>query len=277
MPIQQLQLHGQARISILYACQPLSGTTPVFKVSPNSTIPYGYTSNNSRKVAGFHCLCVAAGTISGHPATGYLAGDIIPNSVWDLKLKPASNPEGMAYISSLGVWVDIYLASGTSTSTVSVNGGTISDTRTWLDFVDDGAAVKKRLLKDYEFQVAADGSNQMTNITGSADPGTTTGHVDTASRRMISSYFLEDCCGAMWQWLEDQSATPGSVGWTTLPGSKGSIYTYGDAKLRGGRLLGHWDGCRFAGAGCVLLSLECEFGYRCAVCCAEPGKIGGYI
>lgn len=101
--------------------------------------------------------------------------------------------------------IDIYLASGTGASTTSVNGGTISDTRTWMDFVDDGYAVKKRLLDDAEFQMIATGSNEETNITGSADPVTTSGHVNTASRRMISNIGCEDCTGAMWQWLKDQS------------------------------------------------------------------------
>ena len=47
------------------------------------------------------------------------------------------------------------------------------------------------------------GANQGTNITGSADPNTTTGHVDTASRRMISNIGCEDTCGAYWQWGSD--------------------------------------------------------------------------
>jgi len=71
--------------------------------------------------------------------------------------------------------------------------------------VDDGGAVGKKLLDDTEFQLAAEGSNMQTNIVGNADPVTTGGHVDTAGRRMISNIGLEDCCGAMWQWLLDQS------------------------------------------------------------------------
>jgi hypothetical protein len=97
------------------------------------------------------------------------------------------------------------MASGTGASTLSANGGTISDARDWNDFVDDGGAVGKRMLNDPEFQLAAEGSNQKTNIAGSADPVTTGGHSDTASRRMISNIGLEDCCGALSQWLSDQS------------------------------------------------------------------------
>ncbi|MEW6118436.1 MAG: hypothetical protein AB1553_16310, partial [Nitrospirota bacterium] len=212
----------------VYACQPGSGTVPTLKLSANSTVPSGYTADNSRKIGGFHCLCVAVGTISGHTLTGFVAGDILPASIWDLKHKPKfANPEGMVFSQAANLWVDIYLASGTGTNTKSAYGATISDTRNWMDFVDDGGAVSKRLLTDTEFQLIAAGSNEETNITGSADPVTAGGHSDTAARRMISNIGCEDCCGVMWQWLLDQTYYPyGSTGyWGNLPGGKGSIYT----------------------------------------------------
>jgi hypothetical protein len=188
----------------VYACQQ-GGSSPKLVLSANSTVPTGYTANNSRKIAGFHCLCVAVGTISGHALTGFVAGDILPESMWDLSFRPACSPEGMAYDAKSDLWVDIYLASGTGASTASAYNATITDSRNWMDFVDDLGAVGKRLLTDPEFQLAASGSNEETNIAGSADPVTTGGHVDTAARRMISSIGLEDCCGVMWQWLQDQS------------------------------------------------------------------------
>ena len=191
----------------VYACQPAptNKDNPVFLISANSTFPDGYTADNSRNVGGFHCLCVAVGTIAGHTLTDYVAGDILPQSVWDILHRPVSSTVGMVYSSALDKWVDIYLASGTGASTTSVNGGTISDTRDWMSFVDDGHAVKKRLLTDHEFQSAAAGCNEETNITGSSDPVTTTGHVDTAARRMISNIGCEDMTGVMSQWLLDQS------------------------------------------------------------------------
>jgi len=187
----------------VYACN--SAGTLVFKISLASTYPAGFTAATSRKIGGFHTLCVAVGTIAGHTLTGYLANEILPQSVWDLKHRPRSNPEGMVYSEAISKWVDIYLASGTGTSTASVYNATISDIRNWMDFVDDGGAVKKRLLDDTEFQLIAEGSNQQTNISGSADPVTTGGRSDTAARRMISNIGCEDCAGAMWQWLIDQS------------------------------------------------------------------------
>lgn len=168
------------------------------------------------------------------------------------------------------IWVAIYLASGTGSSTASANGAEITDTRSWMDFVDDFAAIGCRMLEDDEFQAIAAGSNEETNIAGSADPVTTGGHLNTAGRRMISNIGCEDCCGAMWQWLRTQSyrfdaaanhthqvevsgeaetATSGNpsvdvapaFAYYTLPGAKGSLYkqgTYGDVKLLGG---GAWS------------------------------------
>ena len=70
---------------------------------------------------------------------------------------------------------------------------------------------KKRLPWVREFRVFSVGSNQSTNIKGSADVNTTGGHSDTAGRRMISDFGIEDCCGFLWQWCSDVgSATTGS-------------------------------------------------------------------
>jgi len=187
----------------VYACN--NSGTLVFRVSLASTFPAGFSAETSRKIGGFHTLCADVGTISGHPLSGFVAGDILPDSVWDLKHRPVSEPAGMVYVDAIDKWVDIYLPSGTGVNTKSVFGGVISDGRNWMDFVDDGGAVKKRLLIDMEFQLAASGSNEGTVIAGSADPVTTGGHSDTASRRMISKYGIEDMCGAMYQWLLDQS------------------------------------------------------------------------
>jgi hypothetical protein len=224
-------------------------------ISANSTVPTGYTSANSRKVAGFHCLCADVGIISGHPLSGFVAGDILPAGVWDLDHLPVCSPEGMVYAEQLGLWVDIYLMSGTGASTQSAYGATITDSRDWMDFTDDLAAVGKRMLTDAEFQVSAALSNEKTNITGSADPVTTGGHIDTAGRRMISGLGNEDMCGVMNQWLSDQSYKNddpygGGFAWCSLPGNKGSLYRQGgsgDVKLLAG---GDWSNGSACGSRC---------------------------
>lgn len=237
----------------VYACT--DGTTLSFKISANSTVPTGFDAAHSRKIGGFHTLCVAVGTIGGHTLTAYAQTDVLPQSIWDLKHRArCGNNAGMVYDTKSGVWVDIYLASGTGASTASVNGGTISDTRNWMDFVDDGGAVGKRLMTDPEFQKAAAGSNEETNITGSADPGITTGHTDTAARRMISNIGCEDMCGVMQQWLQDQSwrpdGTAAQFGWYDVAGAKGSLYitnNIGDTKLLAG---GTWGDAAACGSRC---------------------------
>ena len=84
--------------------------------------------------------------------------------------------------------------------------------------------MNKRPATDYEFIVFAEGSNQKTNIYGSAapNPKIAGGHLDTAGKRMISIYFVEECCGYLWQWL-DEIAPVGGSGWSS----------YGDGDKRG--------------------------------------------
>ncbi len=190
----------------IYACDD-SGTLALL-LSANSTYPDGYGDTTSRKIGGFHCLCADVGTISGHTLSGYMAGDILPASVWDLKHRPVCDPAGMVFSETAKLWVDIYLASGTGSSTASVYGGTASVSRNWMDFVDDMGAVGKRLLTNYEFQLIAAGSNEETNIAGSAlptDGNGVGGHVDTNGRAMISYCGCWECCGYLWQWIQEHN------------------------------------------------------------------------
>lgn len=201
----------------IYACAS-NNSEPAFVLSMNHDAPDGYTMENSRKIGGFHCLCADVGSIEGHNLNGYLAGDILPASVWDLLHRPRCAPEGMVYIDVADVWMDIYLLSWNGSELVSINAGTIADgtsVKPW-----HGEAMLEQLMKQNkrlpwraEFQMAAKGSNEQTNIQGSSDPITTGGHVDTSGRRMISNYGLEDTCGVLWQWLMDLGFAGGS-GWT---------------------------------------------------------------
>jgi len=193
----------------IYACVPSDGTEPDFILSANSTVPTGYTATDSRKIGGFHCLAVAVGTISGNTLTGYVVGDILPATPWDLKHRAVSENEGMSYISGCGIWMDIYLPSWNGSKLVSVYGGTVADGASSKKFHGEAFAeafgkIGKRLVRRDEFICAMKGSNEQTNIKNSTDPNTTGGHVDTANRRMISNYGIEDGCGAYWQWAEDQ-------------------------------------------------------------------------
>jgi hypothetical protein len=254
---------------IVYACDNAGVIT--FKSSLNSTYPScndsegnAYTADNTRKVAGFHTLCLDVGTISGHDLTGYETYDILPKSIWDLKHRPVCESSGMVFDEAINKWVDIYLASSTGANCASVYGATISDTRNWMDFVDDGHAVKKRLLHDEEFQSVMAGSNEETNIFISADPVTTGAHMDTEARRMISNIGCEDGAGIVYQWLLTPSyylrtATITDVGWYTLPGNKGSVYC-------------HKDGSGYLNVTQLLAGVDWSDG----AACGSRGRIAGY-
>ena len=195
-----------------------SGTEPDFVLSLNSTVPTGYTAENSRKIGGFHCLCKDVGIIEGHALSGYVAGDILPATRWDLEHRPKGNPEGFAYEELTDCWIAIYLPSWDGTKLGSVYNGVIADgssAKKWHGeaFYEQFVKQGMRLVWRHEFQMGAKGSNEQTNIQGSSDPNTAGGHVDTAGRRMISNIGLEDCCGVLWQFSMDLGFAGGS-GWT---------------------------------------------------------------
>ena len=202
----------------IYACIPSSGRAVDILLSANSTYPTGKTAANSRKIGGFHCLGVSVGTISGHTLTGYLQGDILPMSVWDLLHRPSCAPEGMVYNPGIGHWVDIYLAGIASGELVSRYGvahqtGATTEKFHPYKFSQWFGRIGKRLLTQHEFQSCSLGSNQGTNITGSADPTNTGGYNDTASRRMISNIGCESCCGVLWQWGEGDGGGQSAAEW----------------------------------------------------------------
>ena len=189
-----------------------------FLLSTNSTVPSGYEATESRRIGGFHCLCASVGAISGHKLDGAQAGEILPNSVWDLLHRPISEPEGMVWVDAIGKWVDIYLASWDATNSCLIskyNAGTADGTSTVKfhgeKFVEELGLVNKHLPMRDDFVVFAKGSNENTNITSSVDAANTGGHVDTGNRRMISDYGIEDCCGFLWQWVSDIVSYDGST------------------------------------------------------------------
>lgn len=201
----------------IYACQ---GTNYIPKIvlSNNSTVPENYTALTSRKIGGFHCECADVGTISNHPLSGYVAGDILPASVWDLHHRPISAPEGMVFTGR--IWVDIYLPSWDGSKLVSEYNNVICDGAgayplTGTGFAETFAKINKRLLSYDEMSTIAKGIEEGVNIKNSADPNTTGGHVSTTGRRMISNIGCEDCTGVLWQWLSDLFGQGFTSGWVT--------------------------------------------------------------
>ena len=226
-------------------------------ISASSITPTGYTYGTCRKIGGFHCLCADVGTITNHSLTGFLAGDILPMSIWDQVNRPTCSPEGMVRHPLLPWWCDIYLQSGTGKDSGSFFGENFTATRNWMDFTDDLAAVGKQMLSDQLFATFASGSNEKTNIVGSANPVTGGGHVDTANRRMVSDVGVEDACGVIYQWIDEQrgqirglpdTGDP-AFAYYTLPGNKGSMYIQGNNDVA---LLasGLWNSGAYCGSRC---------------------------
>lgn len=222
----------------IYACKPqdISSTEPIFILSLNSTVPTGYTASSSRKIGGFHCLCADVGTIDGHTLSGYVTGDILPASIWDLLHRPKGDSEGLAYDEVSECWLSIYQLSWNGTKLVSVYNGVIADgtsIKKWHGeaFIEQLMNQKMRLPWRHEFQMAAKGSNEGTGIKNAADPNTTGGHVDSNNRRMISNIGLEDCCGCSWQWAMDLGFA-GASGWND------SVYDSGVDSQRYGQSYG---------------------------------------
>ena len=234
--------------------------TVELKGSINSTYPTGYTASNSRKIGGFHTLCQAVTSSNApalidnnlwqsHPAIGYNAGDIIPNSVWCLSHRPIAEPAGMVYVDMIDKWVDIYLQSGTGLNTASAFGATVTDSRTHFDHQWDMEQVKKQLASDNDFTMFAEGSNQNTAIYGSAapNPKTSGGHTDTSGKRMISGFFVEECCGFLTQWL-NEIGVAGETNWANQSASSNRGQSYGNNRclLAGGA----WSNGSYCGSRC---------------------------
>mgnify|MGYP000351509736 FL=1 len=249
----------------IYACKPqdISSTEPIFVLSLNSTVPTGYTASSSRKIGGFHCLCADVGTIDGHTLSGYVTGDILPASIWDLLHRPKGDSEGLAYDEVSECWLSIYHLSWDGTKLVSVYNGVIADgasTKKWHGeaFIEQLMNQKMRLPWRHEFQMAAKGSNEGTSIKNAADPNTTGGHVDSNNRRMISNIGLEDCCGCSWQWAMDLGFAGGSEWNDSVYNSNVDSQRYGQSYGTLYRLLlgASWK----HGSNCGSRSVNCNAG-----------------
>ena len=197
--------------------------------SLSETAPSGYNADEVVQIGGAHTLCVAVGSNApalpsdsfwaSHPYSGYSASDFMPNTVWTPAFKSAAKTgnKGQALIEYYGFerfWCDIYLQSGTGTSTASSYSGTITNNRQCILLENDMRLVGKMLPADWQFSIFAEGSNQCTNIAGGAIPSgqLTGGYSDTAGKRMISGFGIECCCGYLWQWGREPSPVGGS-GW----------------------------------------------------------------
>lgn len=233
----------------IYAVKLPDRAYPQYKLSKNATCPEGvlYDQFNTRRIGGFHCLCRDVGVISGHALSGMTAGQILPASVWDLRHRPLSDPEGMVYCAELGKWYQIYLCDTDFNSTFEgviatseTAGSAYGFSRTSVMGLNEALPEKRlSLFTRAEFMFISRGSNEGTNINGGVNPGTAGGHVDTNGRRMVSDIGIEDACGVMEQWIsENADFYDASISATTpwaASGGKGKMQGAHKTPFVGGR------------------------------------------
>ena len=206
------------------------GTTADIVVSRNATCPANASMDNSRRIGGFHTVCedIDEFVPNTHSLYGYLAGNILPQSVWDLLNRPATcQPQGMVKDPKTGIWVDIYLSSGLQTSK-SMYKGIVAANASFDELQESLSAVGKRMLTDAEFTSAATGTeayriadNVQTNL-DDVFVYMTGGNSNVGGNRIVSDIGCEDMCGYFWQAIGQQSGTDYAVAGQTT-------YTWEDA------------------------------------------------
>jgi formylglycine-generating enzyme required for sulfatase activity len=278
----------------VYVCIGENGDAEI-KVSANATYPGGYTAQNSRKIGGFHYGHIrhvaddgswtpidSNGVKFGSTGTQWkdnVSIGIVPNSVWDLKNRPACLPDGTVKISET-LWRDIYKASAAIPIEMEGSGlhvkagrlqskyGQLPVTGTeglnWYGFAELAALSGKRLPTYAEFIAAARGNPQgedgadnygWTKTTNNARARTgckvnpSTGAFDDAAGikpYAISAMNCVDAIGNVHEWLDDLSyGQDGSAaGWVWRDGlgsGKGQAYLYNDVGLVALTAGGHWS------------------------------------
>lgn len=188
------------------------------KISLNKTAPVGYDTVNTRRIGGFHTECKNVGTVKeGNAMNGWLAGDIIPNSVWTLWHKPLiASPSGARYVPERDAWKTIYSQSGTLENTVFEYGATTTRSRSAWDHEVDLGLVGWEFPTSIDFTISELGIVPLKAVNGKAESSCTTagGWVNENNVRMVTSGGDESTCGGLWTILQEYGPCGGS-GWNT--------------------------------------------------------------
>lgn len=192
----------------VYAVQDGSGIAQ-WVASKNSTVPIGYTADNSRKIGGFHYGRWRP--LSERYSVSFVPSvQIVPTSVWDLGHRPKCDPTGMVEVIPGRLWADIYLNSEDGQAwpnTVPLsryNATPLTGTEGYSRYLDLPrllANAGKRLPTVAEFYVYADGApqgndgNNDTAWSATSNSGRTqTGAVAKA----VSATGVVDAVGNVW-------------------------------------------------------------------------------
>lgn len=224
-----------------------SNTAAELKISLNSTAPNGYTPGDTRRIGGFHTLCVSAGTITwhtNHPLSDFVAGDILPQSVWTLYHRPYASPNNCIYIPcGIPFWRTIYDHAGTLATTSFEYGGTVTRNRTFYGHMQDMMHAGYILPTYEQTAISGYGCEPLKAIMGKSEAASTQagGHVNESNHRILSIYGAEDCCGVTWK-----ITTIGAIGgsnWST--DSSVGVHQYGSVNVL--EVGGHWGDSGHAG------------------------------
>ncbi|GHV90437.1 hypothetical protein AGMMS50268_09400 [Spirochaetia bacterium] len=265
---------------------------PEIVISANATYPYGFTVQNSRKIGGFHYGHIrhvsddgkwipvdSAGTKRGGTGTIWqrnVSVGIIPNSVWDLRNRPACAPEGMVKVGNK--WVDIYISSAAEAIVMEGSGlsvvsgklqskyGQLPVTGTeglnWYGFSELASLAGKWMMTYSEWIAAArdnpqgeDGADNYgwTKTTNTARQRTGC-NVDAGGNFVeggglkpfaVSAFNIVDAVGNVYEWLDEQTYREdgGAAGWAwrdILGTGKGQAYLYKDTALVSLKAGGNW-------------------------------------
>ncbi len=223
------------------------GDSVALKISLNKTAPTGYNTEDTRRIGGFHTECADVGTVqAGNAMNGWLAGDIIPNSVWTLWHRPAiASPSGALYVPERDAWTTIYSQSGTLENTVFEFGGTTTRSRTAWDHEVDLGLVGWEFPTSIDFTMSNMGVVPLKAVKGKAEASCKTagGWVNENNVRIVADCGIESTCGGLWIILQEYGPCGGS-GWATSgSNTKTNPRQYGSIqRLLGG---GSWyhSGC----------------------------------
>lgn len=220
-------------------------------VSSNFTAPSGYSSENSRRIGGFH----------------YQDGFINERSIWDLKFKPiAKDPRGMALAVGDSFWADLYCLNttpdllGTSAYNAQIADGSScpkkpaawggNGTEQYTTFsqyiaTEVLAAFGKRLPNYHEFSVLAKGAKAGYAV--GTDPVKT--KFDANARSLIG---CEQVSGHYYQWgAECWGRGDGLSGydWQEVnTNEEGNVYAAGSAGVGASLFGASWGGAGHAGS-----------------------------
>ena len=235
------------------------GSDGALVADSNFSAPSGYTTENSRKIGGFHYA-------PGGNATGTSGGSTTPQineySIWDIRFRPSCiDPRGMTLVAG-SFWSDIYLTgvdwytNGTSKYNVTMadgssppkvpsefggNGSTAYANYDWWNATEVVTSVGKRLPNYREFSALAYGTTEASSV-GSEQNSTVLNAAYTSKWGVIQA------SGVLWTWGNEFGGPYADASWAATPLTRGSAYNLSNAVLFGGA----WLSGSVSGSRCSL-------------------------